>query len=43
MILNTGDIPNLYEHDEKTEIVERVCIQMKIFTILASVLKVKDS
>lgn len=24
MILNTGDIPNLFQHDEKSEIVERV-------------------
>ena len=24
MILNTGDVPNLYEHDEKAEIIEKV-------------------
>ena len=25
MILNTGDLPNIYEPDEKAEITERVC------------------
>ena len=24
MILNTGDVPNIYEHDEKAEIIEKV-------------------
>jgi hypothetical protein len=25
MILNTGDIPNLYDNEERLEIIEKVC------------------
>lgn len=27
MILNTGDVPNIYENDEKAEIIEKVSIK----------------
>ena len=33
MILNTGDIPNLYDNEERLEIIEKVTITVKILNI----------
>lgn len=32
MILNTGDIPNLYDNEERLEIIEKVKLNFKSFT-----------
>lgn len=45
MILNTGDVPNIYENDEKAEIIEKVWKQAVFFkmpmTLFFLILSVK--